>query len=250
MSDDYDVQIWEEVKIEEVTLNIDTLKREDLIKIEESEKKCLLSKLEKLNVILKNLDVYCKDGVFLVNDRYGICKEFSEIAAAFGFTTEAAICSLKGKSYLVYDPLFELIRVLDLSFDISQFATKQISEQILPVLEKVKPSTHVSVDLQTVLQTIMHEGQHTVRGTQKIVTTYEDGREVNKDIGEIVSDCDLIVEELRNYSQTMQDILKNANTDLQNGTVKLLHRRARQMGYAVKEERKGTQIQLVLVRAE
>ena len=34
MSDDYDVQIWEEVKIEEVTLDIDTLKREDLIKIE------------------------------------------------------------------------------------------------------------------------------------------------------------------------------------------------------------------------
>ena len=34
MSDDYDVQIWEEVKIEEVTLNIDTLKREDLIKMQ------------------------------------------------------------------------------------------------------------------------------------------------------------------------------------------------------------------------
>ena len=48
MSDDYDVQIWEEVKIEEVTLDIDTLKREDLIRIAESEKKCLLSKLEKL----------------------------------------------------------------------------------------------------------------------------------------------------------------------------------------------------------
>lgn len=250
MSCEDDVQVWEEVKIEEVTLDIDTLKREDLIKIEESEKKCLLGKLEKLNVILKNLDVYCKDGVLLVNDRYGICKEFPEIAAAFGFTTEDAICGLKGKSYLVYDPLFELIRVLDPSFDISQFATKQTSGQILPVLEKVKPSTLVSVDLQTVLQTIMHEGHYTVRGTQKIVTTYEDGREVNKDIGEIVSDRDLIVEELRNYSQTMQDILKRANTDLQNGIVKLLYHRARQMGYAVKEERKGTQVQLVLVRTE
>ena len=176
MSDDYDVQIWEEVKIEEVTLDIDTLKREDLIRIAESEKKCLLSKLEKLNVILKNLDVYCKDGILLVNDRYGICKEFSEIAAAFGFTTEAAVCSLKGKSYLVYDPLFELIRVLDPSFDISHFSTKPISEQILSVLEKVKPSTFVSGDLQTVLQTIMREGLYTVKGTQKSVTTYEDGR--------------------------------------------------------------------------
>ena len=250
MSDDYDVQIWEEVKIEEVTLDIDTLKREDLIRIAESEKKCLLNKLEKLNVILKNLDVYCKDGVLLVNDRYGICKEFLEIAAAFGFTTEAAVCSLKGKSYLVYDPLFELIRVLDPSFDISQFSAKPINEQILPVLEKVKPSTLVSGDLQTVLQTIIRKGHYTVKGTQKTVTTYEDGREVNKDVGEIISARDLIVGELRNYSQTMQDILKRANTDLQNGTVKLLYHRARQMGYAVKEERKGTQVQLVLVRAE
>ena len=250
MSCEEDVQIWEEVKIEEVTFDIDTLKQEDLIKIEESEKKCLLSKLEKLNVILKNLDVYCKDGVLLVNDRYGICKEFPEIAVAFGFTTEEATCDLKGKSYLVYDPLFELIRVLDPSFDISQFATKQISLQILPVLEKVKLGTLVSVNLQTVLQTIMREGHYTVKGTQKTVTTYEGERVVNKDVGEIVSDRDLIVGELRNYSQTMQDILKNANTDLQNGTVKLLYHRARQMGYAVKEERKGTQVQLVLVRAE
>ena len=88
------------------------------------------------------------------------------------------------------------------------------------------------------------------KGYQKIVTTYEDGREVNRAVGEIISDRDLVVGELQNYSQTMQNILKRANTDLQNGTVKLLHHRARQMGYAVKEERKGTQVQLVLVRAE
>ena len=42
---------------DKVTLDIDTLKREDLIRIAESEKKCLLSKLEKLNVILKNLNL-------------------------------------------------------------------------------------------------------------------------------------------------------------------------------------------------
>lgn len=250
MSDDYDVQIWEEVKIEEVTLNIDTLKREDLIKIEESEKKCLLSKLEKLNVVLRNLDVYCKDGVLLVNDRYGICKEFPEIAEAFGFTTEAAVCSLKGKSYLVYDPLFELIRVLNPLFDISKFANKQVSDEILSVLEKVKHNSVVSPDLQVILQTILQNDYYAVKGTQKIVTTYEDGREVNRAVGEIISDRDLVVGELQDYSRTMQDILKRANTDLQNGTVKLLYQRARQMGYSVKEERKGTQIQLVLVRAE
>ena len=250
MSCEDDVQIWEEVKIEEVILDIDTLKREDLIRIAESEKKCLLCKLEKLNVILKNLDVYCKDGVLLVNDRYGICKEFPEIAVAFGFTTETAVCNLKGKSYMVYDPLFELIRVLDPSFDILQFATKQMSGQILSVLRKAQQNTPISANLQHVLQVIMREGCYIVKGTQKIVTTYVDGREIKKDVGEIVSDRDLIVKELQNYSQTMLDILKRANIDLQNGIVKLLYHRARQMGYTVKEERRGTQVQLVLVRTE
>lgn len=250
MSDDYDDWIWEEVKIEEVMLNIDTIRQEDLLKIEANEKKCLLSKLEKLNVILKNLDVYCKDGVLLVNDRYGICKEFPEIASAFGFITEDTVSNLKGKSYLVYDSLFELISVLDPAFEISQFANKQINAEILSVFEKIKPNAIVSNELKTILQSILRDGHYTVKGTQKIVRTYEDGREVNRDVGEIISDRDFVVGELKNYSQTMQNVLKKANADLQNGTVKLLYHRARQMGYSVKEERKGTQVQLVLVRAE
>lgn len=151
---------------------------------------------------------------------------------------------------MVYDSLFELIRVLDPSFDISQFANKQASGQILSVLEKVKPTTIVSPDLHAVLQTIIQKGLYTVKGTQKIVTTYEDGREINRDVGEIISNLDLIVEQLQSYMQKMKDILERANTDLQNGTVKLLYQRARQMGYSVKEERKGTQVQLVLVRTE
>ena len=253
MSDDYDVKIWKEVKFEEVAMNIDTLSREDLIKIAEAEKNCLLSKFEKLNVLLKNLNVYCKGGVLLVNDRYGICSEFPEIAAAFGFITkpvEPVACALKGKNYLIYDPLFELIRALDPAFDISKFANKQPNEQILSALQKVDPSAPISDKLQTVLQTILREGHYTVKGTQKIVTTYEDGREINRDVGAVVSDRDVIIKELNLYSQAMQDLLKKANTDLQSGTVKLLCHRARQMGYSIKEERKGTQVQLVLVRAE
>lgn len=157
---------------------------------------------------------------------------------------------MKGKSYLVYDPLFELIRVLNPLFDISKFANKQANDEILSVLEKVKHNAVVSPELQVILQTILQKGHYTVKGTQKIVTTYEDGREINRDVGEIVSDRNLVIGELQNYSQMMNNILKRANTDLQNGTVKLLYHRARQMGYAVKEERKGTQVQLVLVRAE
>ena len=41
-----------------------------------------------------------------------------------------------------------------------------------------------------------------------------------------------------------------AEAVLRDGTAKLIYARARQMGYAVQEVKKGTQTQLVLVRCE
>ena len=41
-----------------------------------------------------------------------------------------------------------------------------------------------------------------------------------------------------------------AEQQLRDGTAKLIYARARQMGYAVQEVKKGTQTQLVLVRCE
>lgn len=242
------IDVVEENKLVEVT--IDVIKKEDLEQIRDGAKKCLLSKLEKLNVILKNLDVYCNNGVFLVNDRYGICKEMAEIAAAFGFTAEMVSIGLKGKSYLIHDDLFNLIRVLDPVFDISEFAGKQADGELLDILENGKHNSSSNNELQSILQTILRTGHYAIIGTQRIVTTYEDGREVDRKVGDVVSDREAVTKALRAYLKSVQSKLKNANSELQNGTVKLLYHRARQMGYAVKEERKGTQVQLVLVRAE
>ena len=51
-------------------------------------------------------------------------------------------------------------------------------------------------------------------------------------------------------SKKYQGIVNKANEQLRDGTAKLIYSRARQMGYAVQEIKKGTQTQLVLVRCD
>ena len=51
-------------------------------------------------------------------------------------------------------------------------------------------------------------------------------------------------------SKEAENVVKKTNAYLRDGTTKLIYTRARQMGYAVQEVKKGTQTQLVLVRYE
>lgn len=55
---------------------------------------------------------------------------------------------------------------------------------------------------------------------------------------------------LLNIARETAEIIKRTNEYLRDGTAKLIYTRARQMGYAVQEIKKGTQTQLVLVRYE
>ena len=51
-------------------------------------------------------------------------------------------------------------------------------------------------------------------------------------------------------SKEAEAIVQRTNANLRDGTTKLIYTRAKQMGYAVQEVKKGTQTQLVLVRYE
>ena len=68
--------------------------------------------------------------------------------------------------------------------------------------------------------------------------------------GEWESNEKEIREKLLLLSKSAQDSIKKANGQLRDGTAKLIQTRARQMGYAVQEIKKGEQTQLVLVRYE
>lgn len=255
MSSDFDDEAWypvinvvEENKL--VEIKIDAITKKDLTEIERSATQALRQKIGKLNVVLKNLDVYCSENILLVNDRYGICKDLQEIAEAFGMSVTSIECGLRGKSYLIQDKLSAIISTINPNFSLEEFANKTMTDSLLGVIKISASPYSIDKTLESIFQTILENGYYTVIGHQNITTTYEDGRIIEQTAGKIVSDSERITGVLKKYMKETSLSLKNANDNLRDGTVKLLYSRARQMGYAVKEERKGTQVQLVLVRTE
>ena len=107
-----------------------------------------------------------------------------------------------------------------------------------------------AADISEILKEIKEKGYYSVNGKQKVTTVYYDGRIIEQNLGEVVSDEAKISARLNTYLTEAKSALNEANENLRDGTVKLLYSRARQMGYSVKEERVGTQVQLVLVRCE
>ena len=231
-----------------IEIKITCIDKKSICEIEEAAIRAVRQKLDKLNVIFKNLSVYCHDNVLLVNDRYVICKDLEEIAGAFGLNVRAVECGLRGKSYILQEPLTKLIGVTNSLFSISDYANSQITPELISVIEKNKIQAEVKSDVSEVLKEIKEKGYYSINGKQKITSVYYDGRLIEQTLGETVSDEAQLSARLKNYMTEAKTTVNRANENLRDGTAKLLYSRARQMGYAVKEERNGNQVQLVLVR--
>lgn len=255
MSCDDDYEYWAPVidVVEEnklTAVEITAITREDLAAIEKAATEAIALKLDKLNVIFKNLNVYCTDNVILVNDRFVICRDLVEIAQAFGFEVKQVDCGLRGKTYILQDALFELIAAINPQFSVKTRANCRLTPELLAAIEKGARDYVVNSELSKIFREIKATGHYSIAGTQHITTTYEDGRMVDRAVGEVVSDKAAVTKRLRSYLDQTSSALKKTNENMRDGTVKLLYSRARQMGYSVKEERNGTQVQLVLVRCE
>lgn len=218
--------------------------------IEETAKLILKQKLDKLNILLKNLSVYCYNGTLLINDRYNTCRELEEIARSFGFIVKQADCALKGKNYIITDELLQILSAMGSSYDLSQYANKEITEEIKKIIAENLIDGNKNDNIADMVGEILAKGFISTTGTQKVTSVYEDSRLIKETREDIVSDQSKIEKKVLSFVEQSKTVLEKGNEQMQNGTVKLLYHRARQMGYSVKEERKGTQIQLVLVRAE
>lgn len=218
--------------------------------IEETAKLILKQKLDKLNILLKNLSVYCYNGTLLINDRYNTCRELEEIAQSFGFIVKQADCALKGKNYIMTDELLHILSSVGSGYDLSQYANKEITEEIKKIIVENLIDGNKNDNITDMIREILAKGFISTTGTQKVTSVYENSRLIKETREDIVSNRSKIEKKVLSFVERSKTVLEKGNEQMQNGTVKLLYHRARQMGYSVKEERKGTQIQLVLVRAE
>ena len=129
-------------------------------------------------------------------------------------------------------------------------ANQELSDVINQILNDNSVTRNVDVNVLDMVRNIKKNGQYVTTRTRTITEETEDGRLIGRSEGEWISDSKEIRNKLLKISQEAQNTVNKTNSQLRDGTAKLIYVRARQMGYAVQEVKKGTQTQLVLVRCE
>ena len=235
---------------ETVEVKIDTCNRKELEELEKSIVSAINQKLEKLNILIKNCDIYSNANCILVHDRFNVCSNLKEVAEAFGLECELVNCSLKGKTYLITDQLLRVLKQIDIQYSFgSNVANKELVDEIEEIMGEYG-ITQIDSGVLEMVRNIKKNGVYTTSKTREVSQTFYDGRLIDRSEGDWSTDETKIRERLLNMSREAENIVKRTNAYLRDGTTKLIYTRARQMGYAVQEVKKGTQTQLVLVRYE
>lgn len=235
------------IEVRKINVDITTISQKELLTIEEAMTVCLDRKLEKLNLLLKMMNVYQVGDCLLVNDRYNAVLDFIKTVEAFGMDIKQVnVAGLRGKTYLIGDVITKLLRVMATSYNFSNV----LDVKELPATANMDGVQLFGYDalnqtydseLTSLLTEIKCQGRVRIQGTETLIDGVSQG---------IVSDQARISEKLKKY---IVDIKKQAcenNKNVQYGTTEILYTRARQMGYSVQKEVKGNQVQLVLVRVE
>jgi hypothetical protein len=235
------------IEVRKINVDITTISQKELLTIEEAMTVCLDRKVEKLNLLLKMMNVYQVGDCLLVNDRYNAVLDFIKTVEAFGMDIKQVnVAGLRGKTYLIGDVITKLLRVMGTSYNFSNI----LDVKELPATANMDGVQLFGYDalnqtydgeLTALLTEIKRQGRVRIQGTETLIDGVSQG---------IVSDQARISEKLKKY---LVDIKKQAcenNKNVQYGTTEILYTRARQMGYSVQKEVKGNQVQLVLVRVE
>lgn len=251
MSCERKVYTFEEV--EEV--RIECCDKKEIEALEKTIISALEQKVEKLNVLIKNCNIYSYGGVILVNDRYNICSDLVSVAEALGMTITPIQCFLRGKNYIVTDELLSFLTQIGVSFEFGKsIANQDLDETAKEIIVKNLPKRAVDPSILAMVENIKLNGQYVTTRKRTVSEEYEEGYGnrafIGRSEGEWTSDADEIRGRLIELSKGAQTTVNRTNAQLRDGTARLIYARARQMGYAVQEVKKGTQTQLVLVRCE
>ncbi len=235
---------------ETVEVKIDTCNKKELEELEKSIVSSINQKLEKLNILIKNCDIYSNGNCIFVHDRFNICQSLKEVAEAFGLECKLVECSLKGKTYLITDQLLSVLKQIDIQFNYgSNIANKDLIDEIEDIMGEFGLSK-IDSEILEMVRNIKKNGVYTTSKTREVSQTFYDGRLIDHSEGSWSTDEGAIRDRLLKMSKEAENVVKRTNANLRDGTTKLIYTRARQMGYAVQEVKKGTQTQLVLVRYE
>lgn len=237
---------------EVVEIVLDTITKKELEELESKVKIALQQKLEKLNLLIKETNIYSYNGAILINDRYKIAQDLEEVAKAFGLTIKKIECGLRGNNYIVTDALVGLLKEIGVTYDFGlSLANQQNNDAIIEAITANLKTTEVDKGLLQILNNVRINGRYVNQKRREVTTTYNDWNNVERRVeGEWSLDENEVREKLSTFALIAQNNVNKINKELVEGTTKLIHSRARQMGYAVEQVKKGKEIQLVLVRMQ
>ena len=236
---------------EVVEIKLDEIKANDLVELEETLCNVMIQKLEKLNILIKETNIYSHNGCLLINDRYRICADLEEITRAFGLEIKKINCSLRGNNYIVSDSLIALLKEIGVNYNFGEsIANQTATEEIKAIIESNAIPMAVKGNLLEIVRNIRQNGSYTMTKKREVITEYYDDQFRGETKGAWDSNEASIQTQLKAFAERSKQTVSKANTDMLNGTTKLIYSRARQMGYAVEEVKKDKDVQLVLVRLQ
>ena len=236
---------------EVVEIKLEEINNKNLIELEDKLCNILLQKLEKLNILVKETNIYCHNGTLLINDRYKICEDLEEISLAFGLEIKRINCPLRGNNYVVSDKLVSLLKEIGVNYNFGEsIANQTVTEEIKSIIENNSFTSTVNEEFLDIVNNIRQNGSYTMTKKREVVTTYYDKQIIGQTQGAWDSDEITVQTQLKACAERSKQTVSKSNADMLNGTTKLIYSRARQMGYAVEQVKKGKEVQLVLVRLQ
>ena len=230
-------------------IRLDVITTQTLQALEQAVCNVMKQRLEKLGLLIQNMNVSYFQDHLIINDRYKICKELVQIARAFGFVIEEVACGMRGATYVLTDPLIELMRQIGVSnYNVlSTVANTQIKAEHMALTERQLLKEH-DLELLSLIANIRRNGMYISQKTQFVSVTTDGPVVLDYYEGEWDVDEQTLHRRLKEFAEESEAHIAAANGEMVAGTTQLIKYRARQMGYAVEEKKNGKEVQLVLVR--
>ena len=241
---------WEvtEEFFETQEIKLDVFTTQTLQNLEQTLCNIIKQRLEKINLLIKDMNVWHYRDHLIINDRYKVCTELERIAKAFGFAIREVKCGLRGTTYVMTDPLIEILHQIGVnSGELAGVANQKIDQEYADLIDRGL-LMQSDDDLLTMMKNIRVNGQYVNKKTRSVSETRDGHILLSRSESAWDMDEQALKSRLTKFAEDVEKRVSATNKEMVAGTTQLIHYRARQMGYAVEEKRNGKEVQLVLVR--
>ncbi len=228
-------------------IKLDVFTAQTLQNLEQTLCNIIKQRLEKINLLIKDMNVWHYRDHLIINDRYKICAELEKIAKAFGFAIKEVKCGLRGSTYIMTDPLIKLLHQIGVNSGVIAGAANQKIDQEYADLVDRGLLMQPDEDLLAMMKNIWANGQYVDKKTRSVSETRDGYILLSRSESAWDVDEQVLKSRLTKFAEDVEKRVSATNKEMVAGTTQLIHYRARQMGYVVEEKRNGKEVQLVLV---